>query len=70
MTILQDNERDLAHEADMRALMRQQLHDNISVEEANEDWEEAQANRPLRDEWDDQDTLDWEYDLDEGQDYE
>lgn len=27
-------ERDLAHEADMRALMRQQLRDNISAEEA------------------------------------
>ena len=28
------DERDLAHEADMRALMRQQLRDNISPEEA------------------------------------
>lgn len=30
-------ERDLAHEADMRALMRQQLRDNISPEEAEQE---------------------------------
>lgn len=33
-------EPDLAHEEDMRELMRQQLRDNISVEEANEEYEE------------------------------
>jgi len=32
-----DDGRDLAHEADMRALMRQQLRDNISPEEAAEE---------------------------------
>lgn len=38
-------ERDLAHEADMRALMRQQLRDNISPEEAEAelaDWDAEQ----------------------------
>jgi hypothetical protein len=29
-------DRDLAHEADMRALMRQQLRDDISAQEAEE----------------------------------
>jgi hypothetical protein len=36
-------DRDLAHEADMRALMRQQLRDDISAQEAEEE---------LRDIWD------------------
>lgn len=40
-------ERDLAHEADMRALMRQQLRDNISPEEAAEECAEIEA----RNEW-------------------
>ena len=36
-------ERDLAHEADMRALMTQQLRDNISAEEAAEECAEIDA---------------------------
>lgn len=36
-------ERDLAHEADMRALMAQQLRDNISAEEAAEECAEIDA---------------------------
>lgn len=36
-------ERDLAHEADMQALMRQQLRDNISAEEAAEECAEIDA---------------------------
>ena len=35
--IQQDAERDLAHEADMAALIRQQLRDNITPEEAEEE---------------------------------
>lgn len=42
-----DDERDLAHEADMEALMRQQLRDNISAEEAAAECAEIDA----RNEW-------------------
>jgi hypothetical protein len=44
-----DNERDLAHEADMRALMRQQLRDNISPEEAAEELAERDHRAELED---------------------
>ena len=40
--IQQDAERDLAHEADMRELMRQQLRDNITPEEAAEECAEIE----------------------------
>lgn len=46
-------ERDLAHEADMRALMKQQLRDNISPEEAAEECAEIDA----RNGWTDDDDL-------------
>jgi hypothetical protein len=45
------DERDLAHEADMRALMRQQLRDNISPEEAEAELAERDALE--QDGWDD-----------------
>lgn len=59
-------ERDLAHEADMRALMRKQLCDDISPEEAAEECrllDEKEGQEPLA-EWDDWDTLNQEYELD------
>lgn len=42
-------ERDLAHEADMRALMRQQLRDNISPEEAAMEVEDRDRLAELED---------------------
>ncbi len=47
-------ERDLAHEADMRALMRQQLRDNISPEEAAEECDEFLGDP---DEYDEEDFV-------------
>jgi hypothetical protein len=44
------DERDLAHEADMRALMRQQLRDNISPEEAEAELADRDAEQELGDE--------------------
>ncbi len=35
-----DDNYDAAHEEDMRQLMKQQLRDNISIEEANEELED------------------------------
>jgi hypothetical protein len=58
-------ERDLAYEADMRALMRQQLRDDISVEEANEEFAERQEIESMYEIWEDQDTLDQEIDMDD-----
>jgi len=46
-------ERDLAHEADMRALMTQQLRDNINAEEAAEECAEIDA----RNGWTDDDDF-------------
>lgn len=54
------HERDLAHEADMRALMRQQLRDNISVEEANDDYEERERNATGIYDVDDLSESEWE----------
>ena len=48
-------ERDLAHEADMRELMREQLRNDISVEEANEEAEALQEYLGDFDEHDDDD---------------
>jgi hypothetical protein len=44
------DERDLAHEADMRALMRQQLRDNISPEEAEAELADRDAEQEMWDE--------------------
>lgn len=57
-----DDELDLAHEADMAALMRQQLRDNISPEDAREECAEIDA----RNAWmEGADLDDGEYDEDE-----
>ena len=51
------DERDLAHEADMRALMRQQLRDNISPEEAEAELADRDAEQEMWDDsgwWDDE----------------
>lgn len=46
-------ERDLAHEADMRALMRESLRNDISAEEADDDY----AEREARGDFDDLDAM-------------
>lgn len=53
-------ERDLAHESDMRKLMRQQLRDNISPEEAEAELADRDAEQELLgdpDEYDEEEDL-------------
>jgi len=56
-------ERDLAGEATEMAAYRERLRADISAEEAAEEAAEREANGCYS-EWDDQDTLDAEYDMD------
>lgn len=51
-------DRDLAHEADMRALYREQLRNDISAEEANDEMAERNAEGTYDyDDYDDYDEL-------------
>ena len=49
-------ERDLAHEADMREFMRENLRNDISAEEADDDYDDY-AEREARGDFDDVDAM-------------
>jgi hypothetical protein len=59
-----DDERDLAHEADMERLRREQLRADISPEEAAEECAEIEAREAYLDDYDDLMGDPDEYDMD------